>query len=108
MSLSTTPTSRIAPPTPRFSRIVAARWAEWEAATMIWLQSHWNGIGGSTSVYASMVKHRDWVTLLLLRGIPLRSIRRHAMDDPREPDAVLEQRVEAYLNRRARRKHACS
>lgn len=100
MSLSTTPTSRIAPPTPRFERIVAARWTEWEAAVMIWLQR--NAIE-PYSIRFLPKWHHDFLSDLLSRGIPLRSIKRHNLDDPREPIPVLEQRVAEYIERRQRR-----
>lgn len=85
--------------TPRFAAIADRRWQDWSAATLIWL-----GYRGNTTMFnAVRAAHREWLASLLARGIPLRVIRRRALDDPRESRLALEKKAQEYTERRLRR-----
>jgi hypothetical protein len=99
MTLPTTPTNAITT-TPRFARIADDRWRFWRGAVAVWLQQH-PILGGATVIQRD---HRAWLLDLLGRGIPLRVIRRLALDDPREPRLVLMARAELYLDRKSKRR----
>ena len=99
MTLPTTPTSALTA-TPRFARIADDRWRFWRGAVAVWLQQH--PIPGGATV--AQRDHRAWLLTLLGRGIPLRVIRRLALDDPREPRLVLMARAELYLDRKSKRR----
>lgn len=85
--------------TPRFDRIASDRWTYWEAAVLIWLQHQPAG----TDLVTIHATHRRWLADLLARAIPLRVIRRLALDDPREPRSVLDERATRYTAERLRR-----
>lgn len=110
MSLATTPTAAITS-TPRFDRIVADRWEHWEAATTIWMrhtQFSYATAGDSPRYRACTLNtlqgtHRQRLAELLSRGIPLRVIRRLALDDPRATRSAMQAKANDYLQRRLQR-----
>jgi hypothetical protein len=97
VSAATSPTPRR---TPRFDRIVAARWEHWSGPVGVWLALRgWRGIPAPT-LDGLRRDHAEWLAELLSRGIPLRQIRRAALDDPREPRLVVRAKMELYLTKR--------
>jgi hypothetical protein len=95
MISATTPTATLTV-TPRFAAIADSRWQHWHAATLVWLQQRDSVLALPINEYC--VAHRLWLSSLLSRGIPLRVIRRLALDDPRESRSSLEARVALYLS----------
>jgi len=90
MNAATSPTTLLSVPDRRASAITA-RWHEWDGRVLL----HWAGrapLGLERS-------HFEWTASLLARGIPMRQIRRLALDDPREPRLVLMARAELYTER---------
>jgi hypothetical protein len=103
MISATTPTATLTT-TPRFAAIADSRWQHWHAATLVWL-AQWERSPIMRKIFPKMPlietlrsDHRLWLSSLLSRGIPLRVIRRLALDDPRESRASLESRVALYLS----------
>ena len=97
MSAATSPTPRR---TPRFDCIVAARWEHWSGPVGMWLALRgWRGIPAPT-LEGLRRSHAEWLADLLSRGIPIRHVRRAALDDPRQPRLALMAKAELYLERR--------
>jgi hypothetical protein len=103
MTLATTPTNRITPLTPKFEMIVNRRWKEWEAAVIVWL-----GGKDAQPVHLRTLErwHSGWMVEMIGQSIPLRSIRKWNLDDPRESPLTLKNRVAEYIERRQRRHSA--
>jgi hypothetical protein len=104
MTLATTPTSALTT-TPRFDRIAADRWEHWEGPVTVWLTTlpfHYADFGIFPLEKARQA-HARWLASLLARGLPLRVIRRLALDDPRLSRAALEAKANDYTQRRLRR-----
>lgn len=97
MILATQPTASL---TPRMERVLADRWRDWEGASELWVRG--NSLG--PTIEGVRCAHREWLLSLLQRGIPLRAIRRLALDDPREPRLVLMAKAEYYQEKSRRRK----
>jgi hypothetical protein len=97
MTLATTPTAQITG-TPHFSQIADTRWRYWRGPVSVYLAS------GARRVTATFLQleHREWLVSLLAHGIPLGTIRRLDLDDPREPRATLQQRVDSFSKRKRR------
>jgi hypothetical protein len=104
MTLPTTPTNAITT-TPRFARIADDRWRFWRGAVAVWLAEP-SRVPRPITVTATAIQrdHRAWLLDLLGRGIPLRVIRRLALDDPRELRLVLMARAELYLDLKSKRR----
>jgi hypothetical protein len=97
MTLATTPTAQITG-TPHFSQIADTRWRHWRGPVAVYLAS------GARRVTATFLQleHREWLVSLLAHGIPLGTIRRLDLDDPREPRATMQQRVDLHCQRKRR------
>jgi hypothetical protein len=91
MTLATTPAGATAS-----SALCDRQWRRWRGPVTVWLQSN------PASMTLTQRLHRDHLASLLARGIPISAIRRLALDDPREPWAVLEARVREYIERKRR------
>ena len=99
MSAATSPTPRR---TPRFDCIVAARWEHWSGPVGMWLALRgWRGVPAPT-LDGLRRDHAKWLAELLSRGIPLRQVRRAALDDPREARLLQMARAELYLAKRSK------
>ena len=98
MITATQPTSHIAVPTAWESKI-AARWEEWRGNVTVWLALplYARPVAFVVAVEAIKTVHRTWALSLLARRIPMKQIRRLALDDPRELRLTLESRVASYL-----------
>jgi hypothetical protein len=98
MTLATTPTTSITA-TPRFAAMCDRRWRDWRGPLVVWA----SGRVALINMTAIQREHREWLLTLLGRGIPIRAIRRLALDDPREPRLTLMAKAELYLENRQRR-----
>jgi hypothetical protein len=101
---ATTPTAHLTT-TPRFDapgRMCDLQWRRWRGPVTVWMGAQqWTTREFVTTLQQA---HRQWLTSLLARGIPIRAIRRLELDDPREPRATLEQRTQEYIERKTKRR----
>ena len=105
MTNATTPTAQMTA-TPNFNtpgRMCDLQWRRWRGPVAVFASSHPHRPIMSITVLQR--GHREWLLSLLARGIPIRAIRRLALDDPREPLLVLEARTQLYLERKSKRRN---
>ena len=102
MNPATTPTRALSG-SPRAQRVADQRWQEWRALWEVWVRSIYPSESPSMWENMASKRHADILQSLLARGIPMRQVRRLALDDPREPLSVLEERAQRYTQRRLER-----
>jgi hypothetical protein len=73
---------------PDLERRIAARWKEWEA--WVWMDLRHRGIAplGSSEIARLRQQHADHIVDFMQKGLTMRLVRRHRLDDPRIPDEL--------------------
>ena len=102
MNPATTPTRALSG-SPRAQRVADQRWQEWRPLWEIWVRSIYPSESPAMWENLASMRHADILQSLFARGIPMRQIRRLALDDPREPLSVLEAKAQRYTQRRLKR-----
>ena len=102
MNPATTPTRALSG-SPRAQRVADQRWQEWRPLWEVWVRTTYPHESPTHWEMLAIMRHADLLQSLFARGIPMRQIRRLALDDPRESRAVLEEKAQRYTQRRIER-----
>lgn len=87
-------------PLPRYlERKIAARWKEWEPWVWLYLRHQGYAPAGSTELARLRQRHSEHIVGFMQRGVTMRLIRRHQLDDPRITDELRTVLVQATLGR---------
>jgi len=112
MSNSFSPTSRVYNPMSpassfatlpkRLERKITARWKEWEPWVWMYLIHRGCAPNGSPELAELRERHSGHIVNLMQRGVAMRLVRRHRLDDPRITDELRRVLVRAVMERCSR------
>jgi DnaA-like protein len=88
-------------PVPRYQeqKIAAARWKEWEPWVWLHLRHQGYAPAGSPELARLRQRHSEHIVGLMQRGVTMRLIRRHQLDDPRITDELRMVLMQAAIGR---------